>query len=74
MYGEMLTDTKAVSDFGRSTYSASSFNSAACRFAERDPGTAAQPAISSDAAADADRLAASYSGTSSDTSPESSAR
>jgi hypothetical protein len=58
----MCTDAEAVSDFVRATHSASSFNTAADRFPERDPGTATHSASSSDAAADAYRFAASYSG------------
>lgn len=61
MLGQMFTDAEAFFDFGRATYSTPSFNAAAYRFAERDPGTAAHSASSSDTAADAYRFAASHS-------------
>jgi hypothetical protein len=47
MYGEVFTDAEASSDFGWATYSATSFNTAAYRFAECDSGTAAHSAASS---------------------------
>jgi hypothetical protein len=61
MLREMFTDAEAASNFVNATHSAPSFNTAAYRFAERDPGTAAHSAASPDAAADAYRFAASYS-------------
>jgi hypothetical protein len=53
MLGKVCTDTKAERDFGWATYSAPSFNTAACCFTERDPGTATHSAVSSNTAADA---------------------
>src|SRR5207247_9476111 len=60
MYKEMLTDTEAVSDFGWATYSSPAFDTAACCFAERDPGAAAHSSASPHSAAYAHRFAASY--------------
>jgi hypothetical protein len=61
MYRKMLADPETASDFVGATHSAASLNTAAYRFAERDPGTAPHSAASSDAATDAYRFAASYS-------------
>jgi hypothetical protein len=58
MYGEMLTHTEGSANFGRATDTASSFNTAACCFAECDPGTASHCAASPHTAADSDRFAA----------------
>jgi hypothetical protein len=63
MYGEMFTDTEAASDIIGATHAATSFNTAAYCFAERDRGAAPHSAASSDTAADAYRFAASYSRT-----------
>ena len=40
MYREMFTNTEAASDVVGATYSAPSFNTAACCLAERYPGAA----------------------------------
>jgi hypothetical protein len=58
----MFTDPEAASDVLGATYSATSFNTAACCFAERDRGTATHSTASLNTAADAYRVAASYSG------------
>jgi hypothetical protein len=41
VHREVWTDTEAVPEFGWATHSASSFNTATCRFAECDPSAAA---------------------------------
>ena len=63
VHREMWTHTEAVSDLGWATNSAPSSNTAACCFAERDPGAAAHSAASPHRAADAYRFAASYPAT-----------
>jgi len=62
VHREVFTDTEAVSNFGGTAHSAPSFNTTACRFAERDAGTAAHSASSPHSAADAYRFPAYYSG------------
>jgi hypothetical protein len=57
----MFTHPEAVSDFGGTTHSASSFNTAAYCFTERHSGTAANSAASPHTTADAYRFPASYS-------------
>ena len=61
MLGEMCTHAEDASKLDSATHSASSFNAAAYRFPERDPGTATHSSTSSDTAADAYRFATSYS-------------
>src|SRR5262249_60275798 len=62
VHGEVSPAPGAVSNFAGTPPSAPSFNTTACRFAERDAGTAAHSASSPHSAADAYRFPAYYSG------------